>query len=126
MKYLSQLHTKFFAFLLFVTFNLIGINCLKASNWNESLNSAKGFIENKGQFNVKTLKGKKIEVLYAFDGGSEDYYFTKNGVVMSYTLKEKRKKSDQEKLQRIERKKKGFTTQKEWQDFDLKEEKEEN
>ncbi len=47
-------------------------------------------------------------MLYAFDGGSEDYYFTKQGVVLSYTQKEKRKKSDQEKLQRIERKKQDF------------------
>ena len=118
MKYLSQLHAKYFKFLLFVTFNLIVINYLNAGNWNEKLNNAKGFIENKGQFNVKTLEGKKLDVLYAFDGGSEDYYFTKSGVVLSYTLKEKRKKSDQEKLQRIERKKKGFATQKEWQDFE--------
>ena len=57
-------------------------------------------------------------MLYAFDGRSEVYYFTKQGVVLSYTQKEKRKKSDQEKLQRIERKKQGFKTQKEWQDFE--------
>ncbi len=118
MKHLSHLLAKSLQFFLFATIYLIEINSINASNWNESLNNAKGFIENKGQFNIQTLKGKKLEVLYAFDGGSEDYYFTKTGVVLSYTQKEKRKKSDQEKLQRTERKKQGFKTQKEWQDFE--------
>jgi gliding motility-associated-like protein len=118
MNYLSHLRSKLLQFFFLGTIFFPGISNINASNWNESINSAKGFIENKGQFNVKTLKGKKLEVLYAFDGGSEDYYFTRTGVVLSYTQKEKRKKSDQEKLQRAARKKQGFKTQEEWQDFE--------
>jgi gliding motility-associated-like protein len=97
---------------------LCSCNLLFATGWKEDLGKDKGFIENKGQFNITSLTGKKLDVLYAFDGGSEDYYFTKYGVLLSYTQKEKYKKTDEEKVKRIERKKQGFKTQKDWQAFE--------
>ena len=75
-----------------IAYFFLNINVSNASHWDNTLGASKGFIENKGQFTVKTLEGKKIDVLFAYDGGSEDYYFTEQGVVLSYTQKEKRKK----------------------------------
>jgi hypothetical protein len=118
MKYATNLRLSFVKLLVTISSFLLGINVSNANNWNNALGTSKGFIENKGQFNIQTISGKKLEVLYAYDGGSEDYYFTNKGVVLTYTQKEKRKKSDQEKLQRIERKKQGFKSQKDWQDFE--------
>ena len=105
-------------FFLIIAISLASFIPALADNWKEKLGAGKGFIENKGQFTVKTLKGKTLEVFYAYDGESEDYFFTKSGVVISYTQKEKRKKTDAEKLIRKERKKQGFKTQKDWQDFE--------
>lgn len=107
-----------FLFSLLILLALANYGLSKANNWTGNLGNEKGFIENKGQFNVKTLNGKALKVLFAYDGGSEDYFFTQSGVVISYTQKEKRKKSDEEKLMRKERKKQGFKTQKEWQEFE--------
>lgn len=107
-----------------ITFLLlqIAVFCLlktsSASNWKGDLGSNKGFIENKGQFTKTMINGKQQEVLFAYDGGSEDYYFTKSGVVLNFTQKEKNKKTDEEKVRRIERKKQGFKTKKEWTDFE--------
>jgi gliding motility-associated-like protein len=118
MKYSTNFFSNFMKICSTVACFLFIIHGSNANNWNNNLGTSKGFIENKGQFNMQTLSGKKMEVLFSFDGESEDYYFTNNGVVLTYTQKEKRKKSDQEKLQRIERKKQGFKTQKEWQNFE--------
>jgi len=54
MKYLSNLCLTFLQLFIVALVFLTGIKNICASNWNESLGSAKGFIENKGQFNVKT------------------------------------------------------------------------
>jgi gliding motility-associated-like protein len=118
MNYSVYFKSSFVTLCATIAYFFLNINVSNASHWDNTLGASKGFIENKGQFKVKTLEGKKLDVLFAYDGGSEDYYFTKHGVVLSYTQKEKRKKSDQEKLQRIERKKQGFKTQKEWQAFE--------
>lgn len=118
MKYFSTFSSKIIGIILFILPCFLSAIYGQAVNWKDSLGAEKSFIENKGQFNMTTLKGKKIEVLFAYDGGSEDYYFTKGGVVLSYTQKEKRKKSEEEKRERKERKKHGFKTQKEWQDFE--------
>lgn len=118
MKNFTLSHSIFFKqfFLVIVLLGLCKI--ANSTGWKEDLGKDKGFIENKGQFNVTTLNGKKLEVLYAYDGGSEDYFFTKSGVILSYTQKEKYKKTDEEKVKRIERKKQGFKTQKDWQAFE--------
>jgi gliding motility-associated-like protein len=118
MKNFKCFNLKRTLFLRVIIISLICYLPLKAEHWKGDLGTEKGFIENKGQFKVITLSGKELEVLFAYDGGSEDYYFTKNGVIISYTQKEKRKKSEEEKLQRKERKKQGFKSQKEWQDFE--------
>ncbi len=118
MKNSTNLSLRFLKLFVTVTYFLLNVNGSNANNWDNTLGTSKGFIENKGQFNIQTISGKKLEVLYAYDGGSEDYYFTNNGVVLTFTQKEKYQKSDQEKLQRIERKKQGFKTQKEWQAFE--------
>ena len=118
MKYCKKFSQKFLSFLLIAMHCFLFTIPANANNWIDNLGGQKGFIENKVQFNVKTIKGKQLEVFYAYDGGSEDYFFTKKGVVISYTQKEKRKKSDEEKLRRIERKKQGFKTKKDWTDFE--------
>jgi gliding motility-associated-like protein len=118
MNYFKKLSLQFSLILLLILSCTTGIISVKANNWVNNLGTQKGFIENKGQFTVKTLSGKNLEVMYAYDGGSEDYFFTKKGVVLNYTQKEKRKKSDEEKLRRIERKKQGFNTKKDWTDFE--------
>jgi hypothetical protein len=81
MKYATNLRLSFVKLLVTISSFLLGINVSNANNWNNALGTSKGFIENKGQFNIQTISGKKLEVLYAYDGGSEDYYFTKYGVV---------------------------------------------
>lgn len=118
MNFIANLNCKALKFLHVSLFFYIYSTTMQANPWKEELGTHKGFIENQGQFKLKTLTGKNVEVLFAYDGNSEDYFFTKNGVILSYTQKEKRKKSDEEKLKRIERKKQGFKTQKEWQDFE--------
>jgi gliding motility-associated-like protein len=105
-------------YLFFFYFLLLGLNTLVAQNWKADLQAQKGFIENKGQFKNLIKDPNQDEILFSFDGGSEDYFFTKKGHVLVYSLKEKRKKSEEEKSQRLARKKQGFKSLKEWQDFE--------
>jgi gliding motility-associated-like protein len=104
--------------ILLFYFLLSGFQSLMAQNWKADLQQQKGFIENKGQF-VRLVKDpQQQDILFSFDGGNEDYFFTRKGHVLVYSLKEKRQKSQEEKAQRQERKKEGFKSLKEWQEFE--------
>jgi gliding motility-associated-like protein len=92
-------------------------------NWKGEPLSIKGFVENKGQFEPVLINGEKTEVLYAFDGPSEDYFFTAKGIVLSFTEKQNHKKNDQEKIERQRRKLKGFKSADEWEAFEKEERK---
>ena len=89
-------------------------NIVCAGNWKGEPLTIKGFIENKGQFEPILINGKKSEVLYAYDGPSEDYFFTAAGVVLSFTEKQNHKKNDTEKIERQRRKQNGFKSNEEW------------
>lgn len=107
---------KKFYLLLFTV--LVSPVFLYAGTWKKDLTAEKGFIENKGQFNNLIEDPNQQEILFSYDGGGEDYFFTPKGHVLVYTQKEKRKKSEEEKAQRQERKKQGFKSLKEWQEFE--------
>lgn len=56
--------------------------------------SQRYFVENKGQWAKKDIHQQPI--LFAYDGQSEDYYFTKNAIQIDL-IKEKWKKEEKEK-----------------------------
>lgn len=86
------------------------------SNWKYSASDTKGFIENKGQFHLPD----EDTILYAHDGLNEDFYFTPNGLVLLFSKHQPRKKSEDEKSWRAERKKQGFNSLADWQEFENK------
>ena len=107
--------------LVFLVSSYYNIVC--AGNWKGEPLTIKGFIENKGQFEPVLINGKKSEVLYAYDGPSEDYYFTAAGVVLSFTEKQNHKKNDTEKIERQRRKQNGFKNNEEWEKYENEERK---
>jgi len=72
----------------------------------------KSFIENKGQFSIKPSEDFNTDVEFSFDGETEDFYFTKSGVVFLYSTQEKRERSLDEKKWREEKKNKDLLTRK--------------
>jgi len=58
MKNYKHLIKKLSPFFLIITISLASFIPALAGNWKEKLGAGKGFIENKGHFTVKTLKGK--------------------------------------------------------------------
>jgi gliding motility-associated-like protein len=82
--------------------------------WEGGLHKQKSFVENKGQFKVRDYSA---DVKFAYDGGSQNYYFTSEGVIVELSQKTLRNRTDIEKEQRKQRKEKGFNTLQEWQDF---------
>lgn len=102
---------------------LLGALCFAhtfAQNQKWSANSfeSKGFIENKGQFIVHPEGNFNTEVKFAHDGHAENFFFTPSGVVIMLEWQQKRIKSDAEKAARLERKKKGFASRKEFMTFE--------
>jgi len=88
------------------------------SKWINTPKNHKSFIENKGQFSIKPSEDFNTDVEFSFDGETEDFYFTKSGVVFLYSTQEKRERSLDEKKWREEKKKQGFANQKEFQEFE--------
>lgn len=82
--------------------------------WEGGLHRQKSFIENKGQFKVREYNA---DVKFAYDGGSQNYYFTSEGVIIELSQKTLRNRTDVEKEQRKNRKEKGFGKLQEWQEF---------
>jgi gliding motility-associated-like protein len=93
-------------FLLF--YSGLQAQSIKDESWIVERKPVQSFIENKGQFSLrdKTLKLSKVE--YAYDGSNQDYFFTKEGVVIELTDQQKRIKSEEERKARAEKKKLGF------------------
>lgn len=87
------------------------------TKWEGGLHKQKSFIENKGQFSVR---GVQTDVKYAYDGGSNNYYFSSNEVVIELSQKTLRGRTDAEKEQRQKDKEKGFKSLNEWQEFQRK------
>lgn len=87
-------------------------------NWVQTPSETKVFIENKGQFKIATSDNFKSDVKYALDSENEDFYFTPSGVVLEYWTKEKRVKSEEEKLARKKKKAAGFASREEFQAFE--------
>jgi len=90
----------------------------QSSGWIANSNDRDAFIENKGQFSVKTSDNFSDDVKYSFDGINENFFFTPSGIVLEYTNKDHRLKSDEEKAERKERKKQGFTSREEFVKFE--------
>lgn len=109
----------YFLLLLFVSTGLISQNTQQASaGWSVSRDDLKVFIENKGQFSLPDKQNTSNIVEYAFDGGGEDFLFTKKGVVFSFLKTEKKTRTVEEKVERYNRKNEGFNTLADWQEFE--------
>ena len=108
-----------FTFLFTSTF-LFSISLFSQSTggWTANSSDSKAFIENKGQFSIKTTEDFNSDVKYSFDGNNENFFFTSSGVVLEYTNADKREKTDEEKAARKQRKAKGFATQAEFEAFE--------
>jgi gliding motility-associated-like protein len=81
------------------------------SGWTNKLEPQKVFIQNQGQFNIGAPAGFDPQVQYAYDGGEQNFYFTKSGVV--YLLRERvepnEREKEREEREMKERMKKGMT-----------------
>lgn len=62
---------------------IIGTNAQTGSGWSVKGMNNHVFVENKGQFNKQRTYTDK-EILYAFDNGGTQVYFTKNGVIYRF------------------------------------------
>lgn len=103
-------------FALFVTFNCLMVAANNdVPGWQSEFGKTRSFIENKGQFD-KRLKTNS-PILYAHDGGDQNYFFTKEGVVFELSHKEQRGRTDAETETRKTRKANGFENHEEWQKF---------
>jgi hypothetical protein len=89
-----------------------------ASGWQKEYVKPVAFIPNKGQFDLPASYAKVTDVEYACDNSTVNYFFTKTGMTIELTQKQKVEKSEQEKAERAERKTKPFLTTQEWQDFE--------
>ncbi len=67
-----------------------------SSNWVKKYEPQKNFIENKGQFSIRETVGFDSKVEFAFDGSSQNYFFTKSGVVFELVEMKKPKESEHE------------------------------
>lgn len=100
----SRIITPIFLFLLSAITSFAQTSDNTPSSWTIERAPLNSFIENKGQFNARNPSNTSSEIKYGYDGKSEDFYFTNNGVIIELTLQEKRIKSEEEKKQRAEKK----------------------
>jgi len=108
-KYFLSILTSFT--LYFLSANSFGQNSL--SNWTVKLETAKVFIENKGQFPViRNSKLKESNVIYAFDDKQTMIYFRPDGV--TYSFRKQYSKEDDD----IDKK---ITTVQEWKEKEAEE-----
>jgi gliding motility-associated-like protein len=100
-----------------ICLSVLGANALIGQkNWSVDYSDNRSFIENKGQFSVSNYVHTE-EVKFAFDGHTQDYYFTQEGVFFEFSDKKFRDRTPEEKQNRKVRKSKGFESLKDWQDF---------
>ncbi len=88
---------------LIIIFILLPLFSLSQNNWINKFGAEKSFIKNHGQFIIKKHNDFNNNVLFAYDGSNEDYYFTKSGVIYSFK-KNKNKKVENNKKE-LEKKK---------------------
>ncbi|MCS6934843.1 MAG: T9SS type A sorting domain-containing protein [Chitinophagales bacterium] len=86
------------------------------TNWYVMRKDLRVFIENKGQFTPPA--GNENDVQYAFDGGGEDFLFTRNGLILSFLKTEKKPRTPEEQIARMQRKKEGFKSIDDWREFE--------
>ena len=77
-------------------------------SWISQRKPLNSFIENQGQFVSRNTTFGNSEILYGYDGSNQDFYFTKEGVIIELTQQQKRVKSAEEKKLRAEKKQQGF------------------
>ena len=58
--------------------------------WSRDFKAERAFIENKGQFYVRSLWGEQNHVLYGFDGSFSRIFLKENGVTFNFTKKSPR------------------------------------
>jgi gliding motility-associated-like protein len=100
---------------------VFGIGCFPTiasdPKWTGSLNDAKGFVENKGQYDyfkdVYGIDGVK----FVYDGGFEKFVFTEKGLTIVLSDRQQIEKTEEIRKKREERKKQGFK-EGEWQQFE--------
>ena len=83
--------------------------------WKAEYGKTKSFVENKGQFDKRIVTNSPI--LFAYDGGDHNYFFTKEGVIFELSHKVKRDRTTEEKELRKIRKSEGFNSNADWQKF---------
>ncbi len=84
--------------MLFIAVSLSGFALAGASGWEIKWETAKVFIENKGQFPTANRdKIKSSEVLFAYDNGQTMIYFSKKGVTYAFNKKTKAEQDADEK-----------------------------
>ncbi len=100
------------------------INAVKLLNaqWTKQWAEERYFIENRGQFDVIYNLPVKDKIEYAYDGGEEDIFFTKNKVIYRFSAIKKKKYDDpnEEWRERLKYAKKGFTAE-QWHELELNE-----
>jgi gliding motility-associated-like protein len=108
----------FFLFLIFT--GLLSAQNIQKTNksWKADFGDVKCFIENRGQFKVSDNKELNAQIKFAFDGHNERYLFTPQGVVIELINKEKIIKTPEERAARKERKKQGFSSDKEFYEYE--------
>jgi gliding motility-associated-like protein len=94
----------------------------QSNNWSHKLKDEKGFTENKGQFSIRKHT-EASKVAFAYDGGAQNYNFTKEGVIFELSDKQFRSRTEEEKSIRKDKKQKGFESLSSWQSFQQKDQK---
>lgn len=91
--------------LLLCAINFYGFAIAQYSdaNWEGSIEPTKSFIENQSQFDGRVkVDGEKI--LFGYDGGGTQIYFTKSGLVYSFTQLEIEEETEAERIEELEKK----------------------
>jgi gliding motility-associated-like protein len=83
------------------------------SKWSADLKSQKVIIQNKGQFKADPSLGLDEQIQFAFDGSSEDVFFTPTKVILELVKKSLPEQTEQEIARKKERKAKGFASREE-------------
>jgi gliding motility-associated-like protein len=106
----------YFFFSAFILLNIS--SAIAQRNWKNNPFESKAFIENKGQFYLPEKAGFNSKIVYGNDGHFENHFLTPSGVAIVLESMKKRVKSEEEKAARAERRKQGFYSHKDWQEFE--------
>lgn len=81
--------------------------------WKVDFASEKVIIENKGQFKADPSLNIDSDIKYAYDGGTEDVFFTPSKIVLELVKKSLPEQTEAEIARKKERKAKGFSSREE-------------